>query len=120
MADGLPGSGLFEFSWATGHPQIFLTVLILVAGAVAAGLLMWLVHLVTRNGVGFDDVKLTALTGWTIALDSPGRIPWVLLLALILTGLSLQLTPTRRPRTLARRRHPDLAGGRLSRSPGRG
>ena len=66
------------------------------AGAVAAGLLMWLVHLVTRSGVGFGDAKLTALTGWTLALDSPGRIPWVLLLALILTGLSLQLTPTRR------------------------
>lgn len=41
VADGLPGSGLFEFSWATGHPQIFLTVLILVLGAAAASLIIY-------------------------------------------------------------------------------
>ncbi len=40
VADGLPGSGLFEFTWATGHPQIFFTTLILVLGAVAAGLII--------------------------------------------------------------------------------
>jgi uncharacterized membrane protein YbhN (UPF0104 family) len=41
VADGLPGSGLFEFSWATSHPQIFFTVLIIIAGLVAAALIIY-------------------------------------------------------------------------------
>lgn len=40
IADGLPGSGLFEFSWATGHPQAFFIALILIVGAAAAGLII--------------------------------------------------------------------------------
>ena len=40
IADGLPGAGLFEFSWVSAHPQIVFTVLILTAGVVAAGLIV--------------------------------------------------------------------------------
>lgn len=40
-ADGLPGSGLFEFTWFTAHPQLFTTILVLVAGLVAAGLIIY-------------------------------------------------------------------------------
>jgi uncharacterized protein (TIRG00374 family) len=40
IADGLPGAGLFEFSWVVEHPQLVFTILILVAGAVAAGLII--------------------------------------------------------------------------------
>lgn len=41
VADGLPGSGLFEFSWLTSHPQVVLTVAIVVAGLVAAALIIY-------------------------------------------------------------------------------
>ncbi len=41
VADGLPGSGLFEFTWFTGHPQLFSTILILAAGLAAAGLIIY-------------------------------------------------------------------------------
>lgn len=41
IADGLPGAGLFEFNWVVEHPQIVFTVLILLAGAVAAGLIVY-------------------------------------------------------------------------------
>jgi uncharacterized protein (TIRG00374 family) len=41
IADGLPGSGLFEFSWLINHPQAVLTVAILVAGAAAAALIVY-------------------------------------------------------------------------------
>ena len=41
IADGLPGAGLFEFTWVVDHPQAVLTVLILVAGAAAAGLIIY-------------------------------------------------------------------------------
>ncbi len=41
IADGLPGAGLFEFTWVVDHPQAVFTVLILVAGAVAAGLIVY-------------------------------------------------------------------------------
>lgn len=40
VADGLPGAGLFEFSWVTAHPQTVFTVLVLLAGAVAALLIL--------------------------------------------------------------------------------
>lgn len=40
IADGLPGAGLFEFSWVTGHPQAVFTGLILVAGVAAALLIL--------------------------------------------------------------------------------
>ena len=40
IADGLPGAGLFEFSWVTGHPQVVFTVVVLVAGVVAAFLIL--------------------------------------------------------------------------------
>ena len=41
IADGLPGAGLFEFSWVTGHTQVVVTVLVLVAGVVAALLILY-------------------------------------------------------------------------------
>lgn len=41
IADGLPGAGLFEFSWVVAHPQIVFTTLILVAGLAAAGLIVY-------------------------------------------------------------------------------
>lgn len=41
VADGLPGSGLFEFSWFTAHPQLWFTVLILLAGIAAAALIIY-------------------------------------------------------------------------------
>lgn len=41
VANGLPGSGLFEFSWFTSHPQLVLTVVILAAGAAAAALIIY-------------------------------------------------------------------------------
>lgn len=41
IADGLPGAGLFEFQWVVNHPQLVFTVLILLAGAVAAGLIVY-------------------------------------------------------------------------------
>ncbi len=41
IADGLPGAGLFEFSWVVEHPQAVFTVLILLAGAAAAGLIVY-------------------------------------------------------------------------------
>ena len=41
IASGLPGAGLFEFSWVVNHPQIVSTVLILLAGAAAAGLIVY-------------------------------------------------------------------------------
>jgi uncharacterized membrane protein YbhN (UPF0104 family) len=40
VADGLPGAGLFEFSWVTNHPQIVFTALVLLGGAVAALLII--------------------------------------------------------------------------------
>lgn len=40
IADNLPGAGLFEFSWVTGHPQVVFTVLVLLAGVVAALLIL--------------------------------------------------------------------------------
>ncbi len=40
IADGLPGAALFEFTWVTDHPQAVFSVLILVAGAVAALLIL--------------------------------------------------------------------------------
>lgn len=36
VADGLPGSGLFELSWLGAHPQLYATIAILLAGAAAA------------------------------------------------------------------------------------
>ena len=41
IADGLPGGGLFEFSWVVNHPQAVFTVVILVAGAAAAALIIY-------------------------------------------------------------------------------
>jgi uncharacterized membrane protein YbhN (UPF0104 family) len=41
IADGLPGAGLFEFSWVTEHTQVVATVLVLVAGAAAALLILY-------------------------------------------------------------------------------
>ncbi len=41
VADGLPGSGLFEFSWLTNHPQLVLTTMIIVAGIAAAALIIY-------------------------------------------------------------------------------
>jgi len=41
IASGLPGAGLFEFSWVVNHPQIVSTTLILLAGGVAAGLIVY-------------------------------------------------------------------------------
>ena len=41
IANGLPGAGLFEFSWVTNHPQLVFTVLILVAGVAAAFLILY-------------------------------------------------------------------------------
>ena len=41
IADGLPGAGLFEFSWVVNHPQAVFTVVILVAGAAAAALIIY-------------------------------------------------------------------------------
>jgi uncharacterized protein (TIRG00374 family) len=41
IAEGLPGAGLFEFNWVVEHPQAVFTVLILLAGAVAAGLIIY-------------------------------------------------------------------------------
>ena len=40
IADGLPGAGLFEFSWVVNHPQAVFTVAILLAGVVAAALII--------------------------------------------------------------------------------
>ena len=41
IVDGLPGAGLFEFSWVTNHPQVVFTVMVLVAGAAAALLIIY-------------------------------------------------------------------------------
>jgi uncharacterized membrane protein YbhN (UPF0104 family) len=41
IANGLPGVGLFEFSWVTNHPQLVFTGLILLAGAAAAFLILY-------------------------------------------------------------------------------
>lgn len=41
VADGLPGSGLFEISWLTNHPQLVLTTMIIVAGIAAAALIIY-------------------------------------------------------------------------------
>lgn len=40
IADGLPGAALFEFTWVTDHPQIVATVLVLLAGAIAAAFII--------------------------------------------------------------------------------
>lgn len=41
IADGLPGAGLFEFSWVVDHPQLVLTSLVLAAGIGAAALIIY-------------------------------------------------------------------------------
>lgn len=41
IANGLPGAGLFEFSWVTNHPQLVFTVLIILAGVAAALLILY-------------------------------------------------------------------------------
>jgi uncharacterized protein (TIRG00374 family) len=41
IADGLPGAGLFEFSWVVNHPQAVFTVAILLAGVTAAALIIY-------------------------------------------------------------------------------
>lgn len=41
IADGLPGAGLFEFSWVVNHPQAVFTVVILIAGVAAAALIIY-------------------------------------------------------------------------------
>jgi len=41
IASGLPGAGLFEFSWVVNHPQIVSTTLILLAGIAAAALIVY-------------------------------------------------------------------------------
>ncbi len=40
VADGLPGSGLFELSWLGAHPQLYATIAVLLAGAVAAAVII--------------------------------------------------------------------------------
>lgn len=41
IAEGLPGAGLFEFSWVVEHPQLVSTTLILLGGIAAAGLIVY-------------------------------------------------------------------------------
>lgn len=41
IANGLPGAGLFEFSWVVNHPQAVFTVVVLLAGAAAAALIIY-------------------------------------------------------------------------------
>ena len=41
IVDGLPGAGLFEFSWVTAHPQVVFTVLVLLGGVVSALLIIY-------------------------------------------------------------------------------
>ncbi len=41
VADGLPGAGLFEFQWVVNNPQLVSTVVIILAGAAAAGLIIY-------------------------------------------------------------------------------
>ena len=77
VADGLPGSGLFEFSWFSSHPQLILTVTILALGIAAAALIVY-AHRVRafweRVSQGFSifrdrrryvrQVASLQLTGW--------------------------------------------------------
>lgn len=81
IVDSLPGAGLFEFSWVVNHPQIVFTTLILVAGAVAALLIVYtarvrafrmrveqgLAILKDRRRYGREVASLQA-TGWVCRL----------------------------------------------------
>lgn len=61
-----------------------------------AGLLVWLVHLITRGGIGFGDVKFAALTGTVVAYASPHLVAWHLLGALVCAVVAIW--PSRQPK----------------------
>lgn len=76
---------------STGMSQQLLLGL---GGAGLSALIMWIVHLVTRGGVGFGDVKLAGLTGGVAGLWSPLLSVWHL--ALAIAGMAAILVVSRR------------------------
>jgi len=61
-----------------------------------AGLLLWLVHLITRGGVGFGDVKLAVITGTYVGWASPILVVWHLVAALGSVALAIRATQQQR------------------------
>ena len=64
--------------------------------AVVSALVMWIVHLVTRGGVGFGDVKLAALTGGVAGLWSPLLSVWHLAVAILVMAAILMVSRRQR------------------------
>ncbi|MDR0991116.1 MAG: A24 family peptidase [Propionibacteriaceae bacterium] len=76
--------------WVALHSLVVGLVLILMGyatwlpalvGALGAGGLFWLLHLMSRGGLGFGDVKYVTICGWNLGLLGWEPIFWGLLVA---------------------------------------